>query len=320
MPYFFTSYSSVARHQSALAELGFDVGELLSGPMALPEGTPSCVDECMRPREPMCSYFFDLARHVGAKSLREYASDLMGLEDSSRSSARRAETCADQPCRRISCHAPHRVPDVEEPGDQRTDSTQRPALVLLPAVRRRITPELPLQPLPPPQARPLHRVRPTRTQRLHTALPPGLAPVVHLPHANPQLSGDIDGLLAALEPLRRVQPPSLPRLLTLRGQPATLRIPRPYGIPQGSRKVSSTRHYEFNLRVPGSGDRAAEGLDGGREGPAPGGSPALSLCVSGRAVGRPRRGWRRCPGARWPGTGRRARSARGGRPCRGGPG
>lgn len=55
--------------------------ELLSGPEVLPEGTPFFVDEFMRPREPMCSYFFDLARHVGAKSLREYAYDLMGLED-----------------------------------------------------------------------------------------------------------------------------------------------------------------------------------------------------------------------------------------------
>ncbi|MDV9168642.1 site-specific integrase [Streptomyces sp. W16] len=81
MPYFFTSYSSVVRHQDALAELGFDVVELLSGPMELPEGTPFFVDEGMRPREPLCSYFFDLARHVGAKSLREYAYDLMGLED-----------------------------------------------------------------------------------------------------------------------------------------------------------------------------------------------------------------------------------------------
>ncbi|MGW2462762.1 site-specific integrase [Streptomyces sp. NPDC001761] len=81
MPYFFASYDSVARQRAALADLGFDTVELLSGPEVLPEGTPFFVDEFMRPREPMCSYFFDLARHVGAKSLREYAYDLMGLED-----------------------------------------------------------------------------------------------------------------------------------------------------------------------------------------------------------------------------------------------
>ncbi|WP_089107446.1 hypothetical protein [Streptomyces hyaluromycini] len=81
MPYFFASYDSIARHRAALADLGFDAVEPLSGPEALPEGTPFFVDEFMRPREPMCSYFFDLARHVGAKSLWEYAYDLMGLED-----------------------------------------------------------------------------------------------------------------------------------------------------------------------------------------------------------------------------------------------
>ncbi|MCZ4610886.1 site-specific integrase [Streptomyces sp. Lzd4kr] len=64
-----------------MGKLGFDVSQMLSGPATLPEGTPFFVDEDMRPVEPMCSYFFDLARHVGAESLRDYAYDLMGLED-----------------------------------------------------------------------------------------------------------------------------------------------------------------------------------------------------------------------------------------------
>lgn len=81
MHYFFTSSSHLFRHQKALGKLGFDVSQLLSGPATLPEGTPFFVDEDMRPVEPMCSYFVDLARHVGSESLRDYAYDLMGLED-----------------------------------------------------------------------------------------------------------------------------------------------------------------------------------------------------------------------------------------------
>ncbi|MCL7369592.1 tyrosine-type recombinase/integrase [Streptomyces ardesiacus] len=81
MPYFFTSSSHVFRHKEALRELGFDVSELLSGTLALPEGTPFFVDEDMRPAEPMCSYFFELAKHVEAESLRDYAYDMMTLDD-----------------------------------------------------------------------------------------------------------------------------------------------------------------------------------------------------------------------------------------------
>ncbi|MFI2548261.1 hypothetical protein ACH5AJ_31040 [Streptomyces rochei] len=66
MPYFFTSSSHVFRHREVLQELGFDVSELLSGSAALPEGTPFFVDESMRPAEPMCSYFLELAKHVEA--------------------------------------------------------------------------------------------------------------------------------------------------------------------------------------------------------------------------------------------------------------
>ncbi|MFE4968983.1 site-specific integrase [Streptomyces sp. NPDC056660] len=81
MSYFFTSYSSVVRHREAFGGFGFDVPAMLSAPMTLPEGTPFFLDEDMRPREPKTSYFFYLARHVEAESLRDYAYDLMGLED-----------------------------------------------------------------------------------------------------------------------------------------------------------------------------------------------------------------------------------------------
>ena len=124
--------------------------------------------------------------------------------------------------------------------------------------------------LPTPRAQPLHRVRPLRAQRLRTALTPCLAPLLHLPRADPQLSGDITGLLTAREPLRRVQPPSLPRLFTLRGQPTTLRIPHKHGIPQGSRTVSPSRHYEFNLSVSGSDDPSSQGVRSAGRGESPG--------------------------------------------------
>ncbi|MEV5331282.1 tyrosine-type recombinase/integrase [Streptomyces werraensis] len=81
MPYFFTSSSHVFKHREALQELGFDVSALLSGTSTLPEGTPFFLDEDMRPAEPMCSYFLELAKHVEAESLRDYAYDLMTLDD-----------------------------------------------------------------------------------------------------------------------------------------------------------------------------------------------------------------------------------------------
>ena len=54
---------------------------LVARPGALPEGTPSFVGGDMRPREPITSYFFDLANYVGAGSMEDYAYDVMALED-----------------------------------------------------------------------------------------------------------------------------------------------------------------------------------------------------------------------------------------------
>ncbi|WP_329462278.1 hypothetical protein [Streptomyces sp. NBC_01431] len=58
-----------------------DVVDLVTRPGALPEGTPFFLGPDMRPREPLTSYFFDLSKYVGAVSLRDYAYDLMALED-----------------------------------------------------------------------------------------------------------------------------------------------------------------------------------------------------------------------------------------------
>lgn len=81
MHYFFKSVDKVRRHLPAVPGTDLDVVALVTRPGALPEGTPFFVGPDMRPREPLTSYFFDLARYVGAESLRDYAYDPLALED-----------------------------------------------------------------------------------------------------------------------------------------------------------------------------------------------------------------------------------------------
>ncbi|MER5466804.1 recombinase XerD [Streptomyces sp. NPDC002668] len=61
--------------------MDLDAAALVTRPGALPERTPFFVGDDMRPREPITSYFFDLANYVGAGSLENYAYDVMALED-----------------------------------------------------------------------------------------------------------------------------------------------------------------------------------------------------------------------------------------------
>ncbi|MFF7249973.1 site-specific integrase [Embleya sp. NPDC008237] len=79
MDHFFVSDAKVRRYFEAPDGVDVDGREVLSRPGALPDGTPFVVDASMRPVEPLCSYFFEMSKHVGAKTLADYAYDLIGL-------------------------------------------------------------------------------------------------------------------------------------------------------------------------------------------------------------------------------------------------
>lgn len=81
MHYFFVSPSKVRQFPPQVPGVDLDPAALVTRPGALPDGTPFFVGDDMRPREPITSYFFDLAKWVGAESLEDYAYDVMALED-----------------------------------------------------------------------------------------------------------------------------------------------------------------------------------------------------------------------------------------------
>ena len=81
MDHFFVSRALVRRHRDWLEGVVPGAADLVVGSGALKDGTPFFVGDDMWPREPMCSYFFELAKHVQAESAQDYAYDLMGLED-----------------------------------------------------------------------------------------------------------------------------------------------------------------------------------------------------------------------------------------------
>ena len=122
-------------------------------------------------------------------------------------------------------HPLGRVPDAEQPPDQRLDPAQRPPLVIGEPVRQRPLAQLGLQPGPLLRAQLLPRHRPLRPQRLVTAVPPGPVPPPHRPLGHPQVPGDLADRVAAGEPARGLQPQPLPPLLLSGRIPATLRIP-----------------------------------------------------------------------------------------------
>jgi len=118
-----------------------------------------------------------------------------------------------------------RVPDVEQPADQRLDPAQRPALVTGEPVRQRAFPQLLLQPGPLLRAQLLPRHRPFGQQRRGPAVPPGLVPAPHRPWCDPQVLRDLVDPVSASEPPGGLQPQPLTPLLLSGRIPAPLRIP-----------------------------------------------------------------------------------------------
>ncbi|RST25317.1 recombinase XerD [Streptomyces sp. WAC04770] len=81
MDYFFVSRSKVRRHYEPIPGLGLDGALYTSRDKALKDGTPFFLGADMRPLEPHCSFFAQLAKTVSAKSLQDYTYDLLDLDD-----------------------------------------------------------------------------------------------------------------------------------------------------------------------------------------------------------------------------------------------
>ncbi|MFJ8858709.1 site-specific integrase [Streptomyces sp. NPDC102451] len=81
MSYFFTSRSKVRRFYEPIPEVGLDGAQYTSRDKALKDGTPFFLGPDMRPREPHCSFFFELAKTLEAKSLQDYTYDFLDLDD-----------------------------------------------------------------------------------------------------------------------------------------------------------------------------------------------------------------------------------------------
>lgn len=79
MESFYVSPHLVRRHPDLDQICGFDGLALVERVGALPQGVPFFLDEQMRPIEPLCSYFFELAKFLEPKTMAEYARDLMDL-------------------------------------------------------------------------------------------------------------------------------------------------------------------------------------------------------------------------------------------------
>ncbi|MFJ5276793.1 site-specific integrase [Streptomyces parvulus] len=81
MDYVFVSHAKVRRHAVALEGVDLDWVEYVTRPGALKGGTPFFMAPDMRPLEPLVSCFFELAKHLGAGSMEDYAYDLMDTCD-----------------------------------------------------------------------------------------------------------------------------------------------------------------------------------------------------------------------------------------------
>jgi integrase len=79
MECFYISPRSVGVHPDLEQLRGIDGVAVVERAGALPEGVPFFLDEEMRPFEPLCSYFFELAKFLKPTTMGEYARDLMDL-------------------------------------------------------------------------------------------------------------------------------------------------------------------------------------------------------------------------------------------------
>ena len=81
MDYFFTSRDKVRRHYEPPPGVGLDGVSYATRHKALKDGTPFFLGPDMRPLEPHCSFFYELAKTLEAKSLQDYTYDFLDVDD-----------------------------------------------------------------------------------------------------------------------------------------------------------------------------------------------------------------------------------------------
>ncbi|MDH6128824.1 recombinase XerD [Kitasatospora sp. GP82] len=81
MDYFFTSRDKVRRYPDVVDGVELDAVRYVTRDRAVTDGTPFFLGTDMRPLEPHCSFFREMAKTNKAKSLQDYAYDFLGLDD-----------------------------------------------------------------------------------------------------------------------------------------------------------------------------------------------------------------------------------------------
>ncbi|MFE5072650.1 site-specific integrase [Streptomyces halstedii] len=81
MDYFFTSRDRVRRSYEAPIGVDLNAVQYVESVRALTDGTPFFLGSDMRPLEPHCSFFFEMAKTLKASSLQDYAYDFLALDD-----------------------------------------------------------------------------------------------------------------------------------------------------------------------------------------------------------------------------------------------
>ncbi|MGW2229449.1 site-specific integrase [Streptomyces formicae] len=81
MDYFFTSRVKVRRHYDPPPGVDLDGLAYVTRAKALKDGTPFFLGPDMRPVEPHCSFFYELAKTLEPKSLQDYTYDFLDLDD-----------------------------------------------------------------------------------------------------------------------------------------------------------------------------------------------------------------------------------------------
>ncbi|MFD3804781.1 site-specific integrase [Streptomyces sp. NPDC058619] len=81
MDYFFVSHEKVRRYYEAPPGVPLDAAAYVQRPGAVKEGTPFFLGPDMRPVEPLSSFFLELSKTVKAKTMQDYAYDVMDLVD-----------------------------------------------------------------------------------------------------------------------------------------------------------------------------------------------------------------------------------------------
>ncbi|WP_329548555.1 site-specific integrase [Streptomyces sp. NBC_01356] len=81
MDYFFTSRGVVRRGYESLPGIDLDAVQYTNRDKALKDGIPFFLGSDMRPLEPHCSFFYEIAKSLQPKSLQDYTYDLLDLDD-----------------------------------------------------------------------------------------------------------------------------------------------------------------------------------------------------------------------------------------------